>query len=79
MSAGTACGGDARGPVCSQKPRRRPLVPQDRPGGAVRVVWVNPQLQHEPKHALNVVPGQLYFPDPITEHVYATTLPYRER
>ena len=28
---------------------------------------------------INVVTGQLYFPDPITEHVYATTLPYRER
>jgi protocatechuate 3,4-dioxygenase beta subunit len=27
----------------------------------------------------NVITGQLYFPDPITEHVYATTLPYRER
>jgi hypothetical protein len=26
-----------------------------------------------------VITGQLYFPDPITEHVYATTLPYRER
>jgi protocatechuate 3,4-dioxygenase beta subunit len=27
----------------------------------------------------NVITGQLYFPEPITEHVYATTLPYRER
>jgi protocatechuate 3,4-dioxygenase beta subunit len=27
----------------------------------------------------NVITGQLYFPDPITEHVYATTPPYRER
>jgi protocatechuate 3,4-dioxygenase beta subunit len=27
----------------------------------------------------NVITSQLYFPDPITEHVYATTLPYRER
>jgi protocatechuate 3,4-dioxygenase beta subunit len=27
----------------------------------------------------NVITGQLYFPDPITKHVYATTLPYRER
>jgi protocatechuate 3,4-dioxygenase beta subunit len=27
----------------------------------------------------NVITGQLYFPDPITEHVYATTSPYRER
>src|SRR6185437_1398807 len=27
----------------------------------------------------NVITGQLYFPDPITERVYATTLPYRER
>jgi protocatechuate 3,4-dioxygenase beta subunit len=27
----------------------------------------------------NVITGQLYFPDPITEHVYATTQPYRER
>src|SRR6187200_537411 len=26
-----------------------------------------------------VFTGQLYFPDPTTEHVYATTLPYRER
>jgi protocatechuate 3,4-dioxygenase beta subunit len=26
-----------------------------------------------------VFTGQLYFPDPITERVYATTLPYRER
>jgi protocatechuate 3,4-dioxygenase beta subunit len=29
------------------------------------------------KHS--VFTGQLYFPDPITERVYATTLPYRER
>jgi protocatechuate 3,4-dioxygenase beta subunit len=27
----------------------------------------------------NVITGQLYFPDPITEHVYATIPPYRER
>jgi protocatechuate 3,4-dioxygenase beta subunit len=27
----------------------------------------------------NVITGQLYFPDPITEQVYATTTPYRER
>jgi protocatechuate 3,4-dioxygenase beta subunit len=27
----------------------------------------------------NVITGQLYFPEPITKHVYATTLPYRER
>jgi protocatechuate 3,4-dioxygenase beta subunit len=27
----------------------------------------------------NVITGQLYFPEPITEHVYATTPPYRER
>jgi protocatechuate 3,4-dioxygenase beta subunit len=27
----------------------------------------------------NVITGQLYFPDPITEHVYATNMPYRER
>jgi protocatechuate 3,4-dioxygenase beta subunit len=27
----------------------------------------------------NVITGQLYFPDPITEHVYAATPPYRER
>jgi protocatechuate 3,4-dioxygenase beta subunit len=27
----------------------------------------------------NVITGQLYFPDPITEHIYATTEPYRER
>ena len=27
----------------------------------------------------NVITGQLYFPEPITEQVYATTLPYRER
>jgi protocatechuate 3,4-dioxygenase beta subunit len=27
----------------------------------------------------NVITGQLYFPDPLTEHVYATTPPYRER
>jgi protocatechuate 3,4-dioxygenase beta subunit len=27
----------------------------------------------------NVITCQLYFPEPITEHVYATTLPYRER
>jgi len=27
----------------------------------------------------SVFTGQLYFPDPTTEHVYATTLPYRER
>jgi len=26
-----------------------------------------------------VITSQLYFPDPITEHVYATTPPYRER
>ena len=27
----------------------------------------------------SVITSQLYFPDPITEHVYATTSPYRER
>ena len=27
----------------------------------------------------NMITGQLYFPEPITEHVYATTLPYRDR
>jgi protocatechuate 3,4-dioxygenase beta subunit len=27
----------------------------------------------------NLITGQLYFPDPVTEHVYATTSPYRER
>jgi protocatechuate 3,4-dioxygenase beta subunit len=27
----------------------------------------------------NLITGQLYFPDPITDHVYATTSPYRER
>jgi protocatechuate 3,4-dioxygenase beta subunit len=27
----------------------------------------------------NLVTGQLYFPDPITEHLYATSSPYRER
>jgi protocatechuate 3,4-dioxygenase beta subunit len=27
----------------------------------------------------NVITGQLYFPDHITEHIYATTAPYRER
>jgi hypothetical protein len=27
----------------------------------------------------NVITRQLYFPDPITEHIYATTEPYRER
>jgi protocatechuate 3,4-dioxygenase beta subunit len=27
----------------------------------------------------NVITGQLYFPEPITEQVYATALPYRER
>jgi protocatechuate 3,4-dioxygenase beta subunit len=27
----------------------------------------------------NVITGQLYFPDPITDHVYATSPPYRER
>jgi hypothetical protein len=29
--------------------------------------------------ARSVITGQLYFPDPVTEHVYATTSPYRER
>jgi len=28
---------------------------------------------------LSTTTGQLYFPDPVTEHVYATTSPYRER
>jgi protocatechuate 3,4-dioxygenase beta subunit len=27
----------------------------------------------------NLVTGQVYFPDPVTEHVYATSSPYRER
>jgi protocatechuate 3,4-dioxygenase beta subunit len=27
----------------------------------------------------NLVTGQIYFPDPVTEHVYATSSPYRER
>ena len=27
----------------------------------------------------SVITGQLYFPDPITEHVYATTSPYHDR
>jgi protocatechuate 3,4-dioxygenase beta subunit len=27
----------------------------------------------------SVITGQVYFPDPVTEHVYATKLPYRER
>jgi protocatechuate 3,4-dioxygenase beta subunit len=27
----------------------------------------------------DVITGQLYFPDPVTEHVYATNSPYRER
>jgi protocatechuate 3,4-dioxygenase beta subunit len=29
--------------------------------------------------AVSLVTGQLYFPDPVTEHVYATLPPYRER
>jgi protocatechuate 3,4-dioxygenase beta subunit len=29
--------------------------------------------------ARSVITGQLYFPDPVAEHVYATTSPYRER
>ena len=29
--------------------------------------------------AVSLVIGQLYFPDPVTEHVYATLPPYRER
>jgi protocatechuate 3,4-dioxygenase beta subunit len=29
--------------------------------------------------AESLVTGQLYFPDPVTEHVYATLSPYRER
>jgi protocatechuate 3,4-dioxygenase beta subunit len=27
----------------------------------------------------SVITGQLYFPDPLTDHVYATTTPYRQR
>jgi protocatechuate 3,4-dioxygenase beta subunit len=27
----------------------------------------------------DAITGQLYFPDPITDHVYATALPYRQR
>jgi protocatechuate 3,4-dioxygenase beta subunit len=30
-------------------------------------------------HDRSIITGQLYFPDPVTDHVYATASPYRDR